>query len=299
MRRLVRILLLVGAAAVGRAADEPAPPAKAAASDESSISSAKRDFDSIKAARDEALHPKSDLPRLSVPELQTGTPAPRAPGTDPANELRNKAKSPNWLVEAMEKGKTEARGRNSKNTAGKDSDPAEAWSADKPALTDLSGAEPKRGKTADSAERRESEPPPNPLAPYLAGWMTAKDYALLKPAANGNAGATTAITVPGVSPAAVGDSIATSRPETRLPLRGEGPAGLPPPSENPFLAALNLPSPAPAALPTAIPPAAVPSVPAAPALRYEPAPAPPPAVRVPDFARPANDDRYFKPLKRF
>ncbi len=286
---------------MGRAAEGAAAPAPAT---ESSLSAAKRDFDSIKASREEALHPKADLPRLTVPELQLSTPAPRAPASERDNETdpRKKAKSANWLVDAMEKGekKSGVRDRNGKGSTGKNADPAEAWGTEKSAnQTNFTTAPDNRRQTSsESQERREVEPPPNPLAPFLAGWMTAQDYALLKPTVTSGSTANPAspVALPGTAVSAQ-DPMFSLRPDVRTPFRGDGPSGLAPaPAENPYLSAMNDPAPPSGAL--ALPVTPVAAMPAPAPVRYELAPTPPPA-KIPDFARPANDDRYFKPLKRF
>jgi len=301
MRGFFVLPLALGAAALGRAAEGTAAPAPAT---ESSLSAAKRDFDSIKASREEALHPKADLPRLTVPELQLSTPAPRAPASERDNETApgKKAKSANWLVDAMEKGETKSdlRGRNGKGSTGKYSDPAKAWGSEKSANpTDFTPAPDHRRQTSsESQERREVEPPPNPLAPFLAGWMTARDYALLKPSATPGSAATSAspVALPGIA-ASAPDSVFSLRPDVRTPFRGDGPSRLAPaPAGNPYLSAMNDPVPPSGAL--ALPVRPVTAMPTPAPVRYEPAP-PPPPVKIPDFARPESDDRYFKPLKRF
>lgn len=306
MRWFVVLSLAVGATAMGRAADEAPAPAAAASNGENSISAAKRDFDSIKAAREEALHPKSDLPRVTVPELQVGNPTPRNSSAEreTENDLRKKAKSPNWLVDAMEKRekKSDPRNRGGKSGMPRDADLAEAWDAEKSAAkSDFTVPPEKRADaSAEARERRETEPPPNPLAPFLAGWMTAQDYALLKPTTTTNAGGAAVVSIPGVNTTPANDSILAARTEVRTPFRGDSPSGISPSSaENPYLAALNEAAPALGALTVPGQPAATPNLPVAPPPpRYEPPP-PPPTVKIPDFAKPANDERYFKPLKRF
>jgi hypothetical protein len=64
MRGYIALSLVLVAITSGRAADEAPAPAAATAPAETSISAAKRDFDTLKAAREEALHPKSDPPRM-------------------------------------------------------------------------------------------------------------------------------------------------------------------------------------------------------------------------------------------
>jgi hypothetical protein len=154
---------------------------------------------------------------------------------------------------------------------------------------------------AQSAERPSSEPPFNPLAKYMADWMSPKEYALLKPVAEKS-------DLDGFSGAQ--DSTASSSGQTGFDLSTlAGLAGTsgsannspvfsaPTSTENPFLAGLVAPDSGPASLP---PTSQVPPVVAPPAATPPPT-APVPAERstIPDFAKPAIDDKYFKPLKRF
>jgi hypothetical protein len=305
MRWLLVVPLALGVVTRSHAAEEAAAPAPTAAAGRS-ISEAKRDFDSIKASREEALHPKADLPRMTVPELQLATPSPRpSVDRDAETDPRKKAKSANWLVDAMEKDdkKSGARSRSGKSNSGKDTEPAEAWDAEKSSSQlDLTKVPENRREAAagEAKDRREVEPPPNPLAPFLAGWMTAQDYALLKPTVTSGSAATAAnpVALPGAAAAASGAMLALSS-DVRTPFRGDGPSAIKPaPAENPYLSALNEPAPSYGAISVPPPPATLPATPAPAPARYEPPVAPPPA-KLPDFARPANDDRYFKPLKRF
>ena len=78
----------------------PASPNEARAQPDA-IAGAKKDFQSIKSVRDEALLPKSGLPRVSLPELPARSPSPGVV-TNPTTPPRE-AKPGNWLVEAMEK----------------------------------------------------------------------------------------------------------------------------------------------------------------------------------------------------
>jgi hypothetical protein len=135
---------------------------------------------------------------------------------------------------------------------------------------------------------------PNPLNSFLAEWMTARDYALLKPGLQ-SSGATAASlpTSPGSEPAV--SVILPVTPKREVPAAKPG--------ENPYLEILNEPSPAVAAPPSTVATNANPAVPspAPPVLLppVPPTPAPAPQSKIPDFAKPATNDKYFKPLKRF
>lgn len=303
MRRLLAISLVLAAAAAGRSA-EPGPAPASPPSTENSLSTAKRDFDSIQAAREDALHPKADLPRLTVPEMQLGNPTPRTamPDKDAEAELKKKGKSPNWLVDAMQKDdrKPDDRMKGGKSNTGKERELAEAWDADKTAARNDFALKPARRaeSSSESRDRRETEPPPNPLAPFLAGWMTSQDYALLQTPAVGTSGGGSAVAVPGVATSVIDPSIAM-RAETRALVKGAEKPGfqISSQTENPYLSALNEPGPTLGALTVPVGPVMSPVISAPAPARYEPAPVPP--AKIPDFAKPANDDRYFKPLKRF
>lgn len=144
----------------------------------------------------------------------------------------------------------------------------------------------------------------NPLTSYLDGWMTPQDFALLKPGLDGRPAAV-ALPQPDAS-VAPGGFMAEPLSSAQAS-RGAGPAPLAPGGdrpgagrENPFLAALNAPVAnvaVAAQTPRPAPPEPGPATVATPSVPSPPSP--PPASRTPEFARPAADDKYFKPLKRF
>jgi hypothetical protein len=74
------------------------------------------------------------------------------------------------------------------------------------------------------------------------------------------------------------------------------PFALPKPADNPFLQTLNGSG---TALPAFVPPPAPASTPANTALAPVPLESAPPKSKIPDFAKPAMDEKYFKQLKRF
>jgi hypothetical protein len=270
---------------------------------EDSISAARRDFEAIKAAGDSAQQVKGEVPRLSVPDFQPGAPAPRVPqpAAEDLDPRSKKKKSANWLLDAMEK-KPAARPDPRRGTrargdeielllaSGRDSEPD-------PALSE----KPDRRDPAIEEERLPAEPPPNPLAPFLEGWMTREDYTLLKPGLEAPAVGTARPGTEGGMPFTLPEGIvdngrdaSRSVPGLERPDFTQASSGA-----NPYLPALAAPLPAPASM--APPPASMSPLAGPPPVIYAPAvaPQPPPSSRIPEFARPAMDDKYFKPLKRF
>lgn len=278
---------------------------------------ARREFEAVKSARQPGLQPRGDIPRFSVPEMQVppgaGAPLPqRSPSaTDP--------KSKNWLVEAMEK-RGEAGGR---GLAPRDRGDREAGTRGFGQPDREGGATTGESPDHERAESKPGSAVSNPLARYLDGWMTPQDYALLKP------GIADSITKPGgLAPAVVvkpGAASSSAMPSlnsiaesaaasTREPPRRAAPGRA---QENPYLAALRGlgggPAPVSAGLgggtsgvPVApgagrvslAPTLAAPT--ASTSLAAPPPPQPAPAKSViPEFAKPNNDDKLFKPLKRF
>lgn len=297
--------------------------AAAALAPAASIDTAKRELDAIKAARNPAVQSGLDLPRIAAPELQLGSPS-ASPWSkrDRASkaQLEAERKAKNWLIEGVEKEKRLDRdGRDGRTERTQLESERVLAARDELRNNDADGETESVGTMAtleaesgrDSHEgRREREPAEtpvsNPLAGYMAGWMTPQDFALLQPnvaatatavpagsgLANGNG--PVASTVP-ASPAVTNGDIATG-------LFGAGKANgasavL---RENPYLAALAPPAQMEALF--SAPPAgtAPPPAPSAPSV-FQPAPlleSPATKSKVPEFARP-TDDKYFKQLKRF
>ncbi len=149
----------------------------------------------------------------------------------------------------------------------------------------------------DRIEGRQDVPVANPLAGFLNDWMTPQDYALLKP---------------GLAESFETRSDSNKSPD--LPKTAEIRGGIdglllggnaspamraPAARENPYLESLKVDLPATPAVTTARPsmPIAAPT----PARAGIVAPPPPASVanKIPDFAKPPTDEKYFKPLKRF
>lgn len=306
------------ACAIARAEDKPAP---ARGEAEASISSAKKDFDTIKAARDAALQAKAEGLRLETPTMETD------PSASPAAWLRaqkekekelaaKKKKSANWLLEAMEKDRETKPERGDTARSAETQPTAVSITGERASETAMLAAAAQ--SAADDKAKEEPAAPPvvNPLTRYMSDWMTPKDFALLQSApgvasakeglagagpgnASPDAGGPAGVSLPGAAGGLemVFGSGSTNRPGTLTPAR-----------ENPFLQALG---PLPTAnagpvAPFAPPPALAPLPPISGGLSsptgFQPAPAPElpqPRSSVPDFARPAIDDKAFKPMKRF
>jgi hypothetical protein len=146
----------------------------------------------------------------------------------------------------------------------------------------------------------------NPLNRYLGDWMTPQDYSLLKPglaqsAMNGlnhEGSREGGLVIPGSNALRPG---AVDQPGLRSSnVTNDVPAAKP--KENPFLQALNAPA-VPVNPPSSfVTPAQVVTVspPKISMMAAPPAPVSEPAKsKVPDFAKPVQDEKYFKQLKRF
>lgn len=321
---LAGLLYLAAVARVGAASAEtatpPATPARPAES-ESPITSAKRDFEAIKAARDPSqAGTNRGGPKLTLPEFQPG-PGPTVLRANPGGSEKQRpagTRSPTWLLDAMEKEAKQAkassdpragprRERNSENAKAFD---AEGPAADRPGereTRETAEAAATAEARAETATEDRRPPPENPFDRFLAGWMTPADYALLRGTVNadtsGRAGGNTE---------AVANAGGLSGDLAAAGIAAEGEAGRAlgaavgdlklssAPRENPFLQqfeALELRQVREAG--TLAGPALPPPGPAAAAFA-PPAPLPPAARPViPEFARPDRDEKQFRQLKRF
>lgn len=297
-------------------AQESAPPAaeKSAPPGEDPIAAARRDFNSLKGARN-ALEQSSklNLPSVSAPDFTLGSsPMPRAPALseEEMKKLKAAKKSTNWLVDAMmkpeEKASRDPRERATASTqAGRDRELASnsAMGATKDPEASL-----EKGTQELAAKDEKTLPPPekrtgpefNPLASYMSGWMTPQDYSLLKPGIDNGAAATASNRGDPSLPGAGADLSVLGDAGSALDLgkdtRGVQRFELPKPADNPFLQSFNAGSGASAPVFSA-PPAPVPAPVNA---LLSPAPDLAPArSKIPDFVKPAVDEKYFKQLKRF
>lgn len=310
LHAILAITVLIGCClAVTAAEDTASKPSTNATATESSISAAKREFETMKAVRDPAQQQKGALPSMAVPEMHTGGPATPLGSTktkvDPAGK-----KSANWLVEAMEKDSRDRRARERADGSERSraSDRGKESIADG-ANSDLEepGTENSLRETTaarDEPERREIEKKEiiNPLTQFLGQWMTPRDYATLKPAIDESLSARAPFESRGAPSIGVGLPSTSGIPGTEI-LNGPAvnPAGaLAAPRENPYLQILQAP-PVPPQNPTVFaPPPTMPApVSGSSGMITPPPPAVPPKPQIPDFAKPVQDEKYFKQLKRF
>ncbi len=301
MRRALPIFWLI-AASSALAQEKSAPPP------DISIDSATREFNALKAARNSLDVPaKLDLPSVATPELSTGAPQP-LPSLSKPDPATTKKQSANWLVDAMMKpAETDARDPRAKNSDLVGSERSNTAILDREGRGLVADAESPlpttRDKKAPPAAEKKTGPEFNPLMNYMAGWMTSQDYALLKPgldsvvssrmanspivqASSGGVGEFTAMG--NLGGAGGVDFGATGKPAA---------LALPKPADNPFLQSF-----ATVAAPVASftpPSAAAPANPAPSAVVPQPLELPATRSKIPDFAKPAADEKYFKQLKRF
>lgn len=277
----------------------PVTPAR----EDTAISGIKREFDTTKSSHNPALRQKGDVPRLTMPEM----PASTAGGWSPPKPPEPEKKSANWLVEAMDRqagdqkagrrdglldDKERAAGSRAKANGMDGADRGRAEAAKRQENFDS------KGEASDSARSAPTVVVDNPLTRYLGDWMTPQDYALLKP------GLTASLAAVGAREAGAPSAAATltaSAPSTGIETgagRAVPPLEIAPkPRENPFLQALNSP-----VAPVFAPPVPLtkPEAPKNAGVYALPPPRPePPKSPVPDFVKPAQDEKYFKPLKRF
>ncbi len=307
----LQISLLVLSMGMAVAEQEKSPPAPAA---KTSIDAVRQDFDAIKALRQPGGQPKGELPRITLPELP---PSEREATLWPTDKQSKKGmiedrKTKNWLIEAMEKPADSGQGNKHSRDRNKTDDDQtlfvnRAESTTEAALTMAAKGEVSADERHGKNTEREPVPPaPNPLAGFMAGWMTSKDYALLQTKGDGAAATNASRTSPADGlPAASGflsvepSGMAAIDGATLIPAGGSKRPVSGNPRENPYLQ-LALPEPAPALLtqPQIVAPSATIST-----ARIMPGPAPalevPARPNRPDFAKPLTDDKYFKPLKRF
>ncbi len=322
MRRFVQVVPVLFVVAVGAWAQQPpaSPTTSKSATDstETSLAAARRDLEAIKSSRNPVAPQSNDLQRATMPELQVG--APRGiwgPG-GAKKKLETGEKSKNWLVEAMEKDrKLDATGapkddrrwtetESERSLTRRDQLRAHQLGGDETVASAERSADSTR--TEAGQDRAQSATPPaaaNPLAGFLAGWMTPNDFALLQ---SSQKAGTTSDGVTSAGPTARGP---TPELSTNMPTGGIGDFGAvfgsgvravpaAAPRENPYLESLMPATPP----PITVLPAAVSMPVSTPARLPDFAAGPPPVFeaprsKVPDFAKPPTDDTYFKQLKRF
>lgn len=263
--------------------------------------------------------PKGELPKLTMPELRAAAPEVLPWGTKQGNKPDAAGKqSANWLVDGVMKDERRAndaarkgKDRGGRSDRGERADPTERSVRTLDAKdTDVAQSENTEPRGEGEVEReKEMGEVANPLNRYLGEWLTSRDYAMLKPSLED--GAADGRTTVGLDPriaATLGPNSLTTAMQTTGSAMGESATAIDavrqaPPRENPFLDALHpvanakpasaVPLPAPSAASVAPPIISSTVGPNSPPLIA------PPQSKIPDFAKPAQDEKYFKQLKRF
>ena len=301
------LTLALGSADVVRAQGEGTVTATPAASREG-IAEAKKNFDTIKSVRDAALLPNNRMPTVSVPELSLPTAPSTTTGTSKAKTNPREAKPANWLVDAMQKESSsnqlrDPRIRDRKSrSGGRERDDADENREGPDGPDFLANDKDTARIERERRDQREEDVTPavaNPLNEFLGSWMTPQDYALLKPGLtpSTDAGGATKVSplpssINGATPA--GGLSDLARTGSVAPT-----IAIPPPRENPYLQSLKTELPGTVSTTRR----QIEVAPIAPLSRPPPAsttpPVAPPPSKIPEFAKPSGDDRYFKQLKRF
>lgn len=288
-------------------------PAGSEAATDAGIAGAQREFQTIREHQTSAPGTtKLELPRISAPaETTAPSPAPVIMPRDRETLLLEKKKAErakNWLVDAVMHDADDATGRD-----------ADAKSKDATKLDPALAADPfaqliaeqkqraREDERARAGERSPAEsgpgaltaPPPNPLAGYMAAWISPQDHELLLPKPENSSAAA----LPGLA----GVDVANRPTSDRGPANDLFVPGVddfkPAADANPYLAP-PLPAPpatAPASgggAPDLVPPAA--DTFHAPPAMSGPAPVErEKSVAPPGLAKPEDDAKYFPQLKRF
>jgi hypothetical protein len=302
MRYFGTALAWQAVAVVALAAETPAASTPPRADD--AIATVKREIDALRSGTGAVESGTGALPRLSLPDVRASGPEAAAPVWHVptiSNNAQRGPKGASGLLDALGPagvGATHSgpldRKRLSAGGSGATDSLAENNAAGRDTREPTDNPDQTRPRQATARAS-------NPLDLYMAGWMTPRDYALLRPALvpqheNDLGLRDAALGLPGP---AFGVSPSTGEPDLSSYLATAAKPNLaPPPRENAYVQALNLeplpraPNPAPTSMPAAPAPPPRPTL-AAPVAT--PAPKPP----MPDFAKPPADDKYFKPLKRF
>lgn len=283
-----------GRAAEAREAAAPEKKEETSRGPEDSIAAAKRDFEAVKSMRALPTPAKNaGVPRLVMPEFPAGT-TPTTPPTRTKKPEVDGQRS-NWLVDAVTRRAPPQAGRREAPSNPRQEDDLTPESAGKAEPEDPGGTRKDLTRTA------------NPFAPYLEGWMTPQDYALLNPGTGqllsdtvfGHRGQPTPTHGELLSPRTATGLEAFPDGHTRS--RAVGPTV--PARENPYLEVLSGTGPVGsgpggAARPVASDRAASPAPQVAPS--SEPPPPPNHArSKTPEFVRPSPVDKNFKQFKRF
>lgn len=300
------LLVLAVFAVAARAADNPPPPATAPSADP--LAAARRDFDAVKGARAPAVPERLDLPSVTTPmphltsdEMSAFMEAQAAEKKREQEKAGKSKRSANWLVDAMEQRKQEAEGK-TEHAAEAD---GSLTSSDSTLMADRLDTAPTTSKRRAGDEAKVPPAGDNPLTGYMAGWMTSKDFELLKvrPADGEFSSAPARTSDRAAEPAGLSGLLPGGVTGGGSDPRSAGRSVAGEPRSNPYLADLGdtsgllaggkdvLSLPAPSAS-TYAPPAATlaPKGEIAP-IRTE--------VPIADPLKPSTDAKYFRQLKRF
>lgn len=307
----VAILAFACAAALPQptwAAD--ASSAAAPAPTDDSLATAKRELDQLKraAAAGSFDNGSGALPSVAIPQVHADDePVLITPPRDPT-KLKPKQPSANWLVDGVMQAKRDAdkstdrsgpdrrRTRDTDLLSGDKSDPRSSGDTDKAFDPEKLADSP---KNADAPPSARPDTVFNPLSQYMASWMTAQDYSMLRSGLDKPAGSPTdaVATPPAAGPDSGGLSALAGMGGGSLAAPRTGGYSAVAPPDNPFLGGLSLPDAPPTTnVASATPPAVLPPPPL---VSPPPPPQQPEHSTIPDFAKPSDDDKYFKPLKRF
>jgi hypothetical protein len=302
-------------AVVARAWSEEAP----ARESEDAIAAAKRDYAAIKTAHSGLEQPTLALPQADVPALDLKTTEPAEPlelrmrtgklTREEKERLRQKERSANWLLEAMNEQKDSARelgpAEGSHEEGAVEIAPRSGdFLANSVALLQEKNAQESRRRQESETAGLPAAPAANPLSGYMASWLSPRDYELLKAADKTPAAAG----VP-TSPASGGGGVPVSDVAMSLEAGAANPEDAPllpgaiSPAQNPYLSDLPL-----------LPPASILAAPAPAMTTFEAPPATPPPGWTPapesprassaaspleELIKSRDDEKYFKQLKRF
>lgn len=295
--------------ATGLAAD--ATPTPAASPSDDSITAAKRELDQLKQATTAgAIDGRSGtLPSVAIPQVHTDDEPMIIPPPQDPTKLKRKQSSANWLVDGVMNAKREDDKATDRAAPGRrpNRDAADLLSANNSELHFGADAEKSLDpeKLTDAPKSADAPPPPrpdtvfNPLSQYMASWMTPQDYSLLRPgidkrASGSGVEASPAPSAPGTESGALAALAGIGGETFAAPKTSYAPIA---PTENPFLSGLSLPDMPPPTSSAPVPPptSTQPSFP----LVTPPPSQEPEHSTIPDFAKPSDDDKYLKPLKRF
>lgn len=277
-----------------------------------SILEAKKDFPAIKSSGLPAVDAGAAMPGLDLKEIGPvpgGAPAPMPtpPASDGLPALDPSKKKPgtgNWLVDAME---------DNDDVPGSSRAGDDARKGGTDLTRSVDSPDPRRDRdltpSRDSSEKGDAKDTGlrayNPLDSFMATWISARDHDLLIPTARADGlpgGDLSKTPIDGLPGLAAGPSVGFT--DSALPSPDAGSFSDARPAGNPYLAAEDAPIPAmkvfvaPEVLdfaPDSDPYVLRGSAPSG----VDPAPVDSARSFVPDFARPTDDDIYFKQMKRF